>query len=87
MSAAPCVQRTWKGDAGSVDWLKDRDTWAQIHAQTIADRMDFAVSDEGIKAAARAEYDQLQGEIDMASERRAELKAEHDLDPGVREVG
>jgi predicted nucleic acid-binding Zn-ribbon protein len=49
--------------------------------------MDYAVSPEGIKAAAQEEYDQLQGEIDAATERQAELEAEHDLDPSERGVG
>ena len=77
MKAAVCVQNTWKGKPGSVDWLKDRDTWAQVHAQIITDRMDYEASPEGIKAKAQEEYDQLQDEIDMATIRQAELKAEY----------
>ncbi len=77
MSAAVCVQNTWKGEPESVDWLKDRDTWAQEHATIIAARMDYAASPEGIKAKAQEEYDRLQTEIDTADERRTELKEEY----------
>ena len=77
MKAAVCVQNTWKGEPDSVDWLKDRDTWAQSHAQTIADRMDYEASPEGIKAKAQEQYDNLKAEIDTATEKRAELKEQY----------
>ncbi len=84
MKAAVCVQNTWKGKADSVDWLVDRDAWAQTNAQAIADRMDYAASAEGIKAVAQEEYNNLQGDINTATDRRAELKAEY---PDLTELG
>ena len=77
MSAAVCVQNTWKGESDSADWLNDRDAWAQDHATIIAARMDYAASPEGIKAKAQEEYDRLQVEIDTAADRRMELKEEY----------
>ena len=77
MSAAVCVQKTWKGKPGSETWLKDRDTWAQEHAATISARLDYESSPEGIKRKAQAEYDRLQDQIDAATQRRAKLKIDY----------
>jgi len=77
MKAAVCVQKTWKGKPESTDWLKDRDAWAQKHAQIIADRMDFEASSAGLKAKAQEEYDHLADEIQVAMDRRRDLKDKH----------
>ncbi len=80
MKAAVCVQNGWKGEPDSAKWLIDRDAWAQEKGQAIADRMDYAASPAspaGLRAAAQAEYDREQDEIDRATTRREELLGEH----------
>jgi len=77
MSAAVCVQKTWKGKPGSETWLKERDAWAQEHVTTISARLDYESSPEGIKAEAQAEYDRLQDDIAVATQRRTKLKADY----------
>ena len=80
MKAAACVTKLWKTE-------KDADAWAQANAQAICDRLDYAASAAGLKAAAETEYRQLKDDIDGATDERADLKEQYpDITDSASEV-